>query len=326
MGNITELLRARQFQTGLVDGVFALAVVLVAAAIRLLGRRPPIAGAAFAVAGLAALTGAGPGRRALAGVGVAGALGVLLLLAGGVASRVVPPVLRLAAAPLLLVPGSVVLGLAAHHHGVPAWAALLVVVAVPPFGVLAGDFDRRHGPPAYGPLLLAITVGGVYLTVPDTEGARALLGVALPLVLLTVPRAVATLGAGGAAAAVGLIGYDAVLEGVARPGAVIGALGCLGLFLYEPVARRLLRRAWAARVGPGAPPGARSAALPADRLRAITLAAGLHLVVVLWAARVAGRVHGAVAALVLLLPAIVVGIMVCPAIPDPDPGRGQRVR
>ena len=229
MGKITDLLHTRQFQAGLVDGILALAVVLACSVVRVFGRRPPIAGAVFAFAGLAALTGTGPGRRALYGVGFAALVGVLLLLAG----RCAQPArcrrgFRLIIGTWLLVPGSVVLALAARHHGVPWWEALLLIVALPPCAVLAGDFDRWHGSRAYGPLLLAITVGGVYLVVPDTEGARALLGVALPFVLLTVPWPRATLGVGGAAAAIGLIGYDVLIEGVGRPGSVIGALGCVG--------------------------------------------------------------------------------------------------
>ncbi|HEY3834395.1 MAG TPA: hypothetical protein VGO03_19035 [Acidimicrobiia bacterium] len=314
MGKITDLLHTRQFQAGLVDGILALAVVLACSTVRVFGRRPPIAGAVFAFAGFAALTGTGPGRRALAGVGFAALIGVLLLLGGGAASRALPPMLRMLIGPLLLAPGSVVLALAARNHGVPWWEALLLIVVLPPSAMLAGDFDRWHSARAYGPLLLAITVGGVYLVVPDTEGARALLGVALPFVLLTVPWARATLGMGGAAAAIGLIGYDVLIEGVGRPGSVIGALGCVGLFVYEPIGRR---------VAGGMRERARELSFRRDgtwtHLGCVVIAASLHLIVVLWASRVAGRVHSASLALLLLLPAIVAGIIASPLLPDPNP-------
>ncbi|HEY1739007.1 MAG TPA: hypothetical protein VGI86_09870, partial [Acidimicrobiia bacterium] len=111
MGKITDLLRTEQFQAGVVDGILALAVVLVCSALRVFGRRPPIAGAVFALAGLAALTGTGPGHRALEGVGFGALAGVLLLFAGGALSRVLPSLFRLLIGPWLCVPGSLVLGL-----------------------------------------------------------------------------------------------------------------------------------------------------------------------------------------------------------------------
>ncbi len=309
MGNFTELLRAHQFQAGLVDGVLALAVVLLCRALRVFGRRPPLVGGAFALAALAALTGTGPGRRALEGVGGAAVWAVLLLLAGGVVSRVLPPAVRLVVGPWLLVPGSIALGLAAHaaHHGVPWWAVWVLIIAVPPCGILAGDFDRYHAEHALGPLLLVIAVGGLYVTVPDTEGARALLGVALPFLLVTFPLPLARLGAGGAAAAVGLFAYDAVLEGISRPASFVGALGCLGLLVCEPIGRRVFARR-------GRWPGA-----PSDHVRVVVVAAVLQGALVVWTSHVSGRVHGALTAALLLIPAAVIGAICAPMLPPPQP-------
>ena len=298
MGNITELLRARQFQSGLVDGVFALAVVLLCALTRLFGRRPPIVGALFAFAGVAALTGTGPGRRALDGVGFGCAFAVLLLFGGGLSSRALPGGLRLLLGPLLLAPGAIALGLAAHPHGVPWWAAVVLMVVVAPCGVLAADFDQHHGDHALGPLLLVITVAGLYVTVPDTEGARALMGVALPFVLVTLPGPLARLGTGGAAAAIGLVAYDAALEGIARPASMIGALGCIGLLACEPVGRHLRWRRH--RPEPVARP---------EHLRIVAIAVVLQGVLVLWTSHVAGRVHSAPVAALLLAPAAIAGAL-----------------
>jgi hypothetical protein len=311
VGKITDLLHTSQFQQGLVDGILALAVVLLCSMLRVFGRRPPIAGVAFAFAGLAALTGTGPGHRALDGVGIGALFGVVLLLAGGLGERFVPTPLRAIVGPVFLFPGSLVLGLAAHHHNAAWWSTALLIFGLPVFGTLAADFDNHHGRRAYGPILFVITVGGVYLTVPDTEGARALLGVALPMVLLTVPRPMATLGFGGSAAAVGVLMYDSTLEGIGRAGSIVGAVGCLGLFLYEPVGRVLLVR-MRERDGHG----------PRDHYRNVAIAVVLHGAVVFWASRVAGRSEGAVAAFLLLLPAIAGGIIAAPLLPDPPLPRG----
>jgi hypothetical protein len=90
---------------------------------------------------------------------------------------------------------------------------------------------------------------------------------------------------------------------------VIGALGCLGLFLYEPIGRR---------VGPRlAQRKRRVVGRTAAHVRDVAAACALQLIVVLWASRVAGRQHSALTALLLLVPAIVAGILAAPLLPSP---------
>src|SRR5437588_20054 len=73
-------------------------------------------------------------------------------------------------------------------------------------------------------------------------------------------------------------------DGRGRPGAVVGGLACLGMLVVEPAARRLARRS----------------AIPVEGV-----IVG-HLALVFVAARVAGRRHDALAAAVVIVPAIVV--------------------
>ncbi len=305
MGKITDLIDTSQFQAGLVDGVLALAIVLACSAIRVFGRRPPVAGAVFVGAGLAVLSGFGPGRGAL-DIGVLAPTGVVVLGAGGALSRFVPKPVRLALTPLLLLPGSVLLGVAIHRHGAPSWVAPVLVFAVPALGAFAGDFDRYHGRRSYGPALLVVSVAGVYVTVPDTEGARGLLGVAFPLIFLAFPKPMATLGASGAAAAVGLVCYVAAIEGAARPGSIVGAIGCVGMLAYEPIGRRILGT-MRERDGHG----------PLDHWRNLFVAVAFQFAVVAWSARVAGMAHHAAKALVLLAPAAAAAIIASSQLPDP---------
>jgi len=192
-----------------------------------------------------------------------------------------------------------------------AGAASVAVVAG---SALGAELDHYHRRRSLGPALLLVTVVGVYLTVPDTEGARALVGAAIPLVLVVLPRPAATLGASGLGASLGILTWITVVEGTPRPGSVVGGLGCLGLFVAEPLARRVV-------------PGLRDrdGHGPFDHFRNTAVAVAVHGAVVLWAARVAGFAHDALPALFALLPALGAGMLLSRLIPGP-PLPGQRVR
>ena len=83
-------------------------------------------------------------------------------------------------------------------------------------GVLAGRGDAIWRNEALAPALLAITATGIYVAVPDTEHALALVGVAIPLALLAWPVPLVRLGSGGGAGAAALLVW-------VRPTAVEGA-------------------------------------------------------------------------------------------------------
>ena len=67
-------------------------------------------------------------------------------------------------------------------------AALVVVLAIAIGAGLAVDFDATFRKSAIGMPLLAGTVVGILVTVPDTERAFALFGVAMPMIFLGWPR------------------------------------------------------------------------------------------------------------------------------------------
>jgi len=160
------------------------------------------------------------------------------------------------------------------------------------------SLDRRGARLGVAPVLLLVALGGMYATVPDTDAVRAAIGALVPLTLLACPRAVATLGAAGAYAATAVAIWLAVVEGSARPGAVIGALGCLALLIGEPVGSALVDRVgWCARVNSGT-----STLGPAPRVVVLVV---LQFVFVLYAARVAGLQTNATRATLLLVPEVV---------------------
>ena len=108
-------------------------------------------------------------------------------------------------------------------------------------GRLVADVDRRTARLGLGPLLFAVSVGGVYATVPDTEQALVLLGVAAPVALLGWPLRRAVLGPAGSPTAVAVLAWSAAVGGVGRPSSIVGAVGCLGLFVVGPLSRRSVR-------------------------------------------------------------------------------------
>ena len=133
--------------------------------------------------------------------------------------------------------------------------------------------------------MLAATALGVYVTTPDTEHARVLVGVALAIALLGWPRPLASLGTAGSFVAVALVSWTAVVDGLGRPGAIVGGTACLGMLVIEPPVRWVLGR-----------PTSRPSPLP---LRGALTVGVLHLGVVAACSRVAGLRTSAPQALVI---------------------------
>jgi hypothetical protein len=213
-------------------------------------------------AGVAVAAGAGVALARTAGLPTQAAGGVMALVAGGLAGSLAGDRLPAAGRLSLVVPGALLL---ATSQGIQTdWARVVVGVTVMAAGA-ATETERRW--PAATPALLVIAAGGVYLTVPDTEHARALVGALAPMAFLGWPLALARVGSTGTTAIAGLIVWTAAVDGTGRPGAIVGGAACLGLLLAEPAARVLQRRA-----APIPPPVAITA----------------QIVVVLLASRVAG--------------------------------------
>ena len=91
---------------------------------------------------------------------------------------------------LLVLPGAYLVATSTDFGG-PDWVVPLVTVTITLGAPMAADLDRRGARLGLGPVLWLITVFGVYVTVPDTELIRPLVGVAIPLALCGWPLRVA---------------------------------------------------------------------------------------------------------------------------------------
>jgi hypothetical protein len=159
-----------------------------------------------------------------------------------------------------------------------SWDRTVIVVATVVGGALVADFDAMHGRAGLPPAMLALTLLGAYVTTPETQTTILLAGAALPIALLGWPAVLGSLGAGGAFAATALLSWAVVLDGNFRPGAVVGGITGLGMFVVEPVVRRLWRR---------------------QETHQWMVVAGLHVVLVGACTRVAGLLTSAAQAAVL---------------------------
>lgn len=90
-----------------------------------------------------------------------------------------------------------------------------------------------------GPLFL-ITAFGIWSTVPETNAARGLLGVAIPLAVATLKPIGARMTAGDAYAVAAVVVWIGAVGGSARPASVIGAWASLGLLVLLPLVRTRL--------------------------------------------------------------------------------------
>jgi hypothetical protein len=121
----------------------------------------------------------------------------------------------------------------------PLWLACVAAVGALATAPLLAGFERRHPSRGLATGLFAISALGVYSTVPDTEEALVLAGVSTFVAVLAVAGLPLSLGAAGAGAAAAVYWWTVAAGGVGRAGSVVGAAGCLGVFLAEPVVVRL---------------------------------------------------------------------------------------
>ena len=123
-----------------------------------------------------------------------------------------------------------------------AWTRVAVGLAATLVALSAADLDRRLGWGMLTPVLYAMSVAGVFVAVPDTEEAAALLGAALPLAVLAWRVPWARLGSAGAASATALLIWTTAVGGRGRPPSIVGGLACLGLLAVVPLLDLLLGR------------------------------------------------------------------------------------
>jgi hypothetical protein len=161
-------------------------------------------------------------------------VGLLVLIAAGFFSAIG------GTAPLGALVGVVGAWEVATSTGLPgfSWVGPLVVATTAVGGVLIMLLDRRWATEGMGPILLAISIGGLYATVPETILVSVLVGVAGPIAILGLLR-IASIGASSAYAVAGFFAWAAAMGGAGRASSIVGGVGCLGLLLVDPVARRL---------------------------------------------------------------------------------------
>jgi hypothetical protein len=316
MTPVSDLVGSTEFAIGLLMGSIALLVALPAALglgalFPARGRRPGLVGPVFAVASVFALNGS-LGTDEIVSVPGEVVLGLALVwLAGTIGAATRHPWL---VGPLASLPGGFLI--AGANAGLrDGWVPVLIVVGIAVVGGTTADLDRRGARYGLGPLLFFIAVGGIYFTVPDTELMRAIVGVALPLVLLAWPYAAVSLGAGGAYAGVALLLWIAPIEGIGRPGSIVAVLGAFALLVGEPLGRALVPRL-VGRV--------RLNQFPIARPRALVV--GSQVVLTLYAARVAGMVQTAFAAVLLMIPAVAVSVAFGVFLVLPERRRRRRKR
>lgn len=118
------------------------------------------------------------------------------------------------------------------------WLLAIAVVAIVTIGSTLAAWSTRLPQELVG-AMLAMTAFGIWVTVPETEAARALLGASIPMALATLrPFGGARFGYAGAFALAGLLVWVVATGGEARPASVVGGWACIGalaiLPLYKP--------------------------------------------------------------------------------------------
>lgn len=126
-------------------------------------------------------------------------------------------------------PGWMMLGLAGF---VLVFAVGLWVASRSPLGALLGP-------------MVAIAVGGLWVTVPETDVVVVFVGAVIPLALFTLRPVSARVLASGALAYAGLLGWVVTGGGLARPWTVIGAWSAaLGITVVATVSTMRRPRPW----------------------------------------------------------------------------------
>ena len=295
---VNNILVSKAFAVGALYGAFGFLLLGVLAALR--RRTTEGGGIALAAATYLAVRDVWGGDIAPLGL----ALAIVLLAVGGASGkrmrsrmwdRWYVSFVRTAVA---LLPGALVLGLT-FPLSTPGWLRVAAPVGAVLTGVLVCDFDLEQGPRGAPFALLFVSALGIYYTVPDTELPLVLLGASVPFAIVSFPQPLRRLGAAGSAAMCGIVAWVVVVGGQGRPGSVVAGFGTLGLLLVEPLGRRiprsrLVNRKWD-------PPR-----LHSENWLAVTLVAGLvQLTLCAYCATMAGRENEALAAALMVLPAMI---------------------
>jgi hypothetical protein len=311
---LNDLVHARAFALGLAFGGIAFLLLSLIGVVRR-GRVPDAAGLAFAAAAWLGVRGAWGPELASGSV----ALALLVISIGGACVVIVNrrttfgSKFPAAVTAVAIAPGAIYLAKVTPLAG-GSTARTVLAVSVIVIGVAMRDFDAMHGPKGAPWLLFLISALGVYLAVPDTELARVMLGVALPFVLLSIPKPIFALGPAGSPALAGVFVWVVVVGGRGRPGSVVGGLATIGVLVAEPLGRRVFGRLL--------PPSRRPELdnFEEDWRFIAATAAIAQLVIALYASRVVAREDAAGRALLICLPLIAIATACVPMLyPKPVP-------
>lgn len=171
----------------------------------------------------------------------------------------------------------------------PGWRFPAAVVAAVGASVGANRLVR-HGPRWMPPALFVLWVLGVWGTVPDTERAAVTMGVTVALLPALWFGQRVRVEWPGALLAAAVLSFVAITDGAARPTAIVGALGGVGMLVVAPAVLSLTRPGWQV------PP------------RWVMAAQVLHVIV---SGRVAWRVRNPEALVVVLLSAVAAAGALC---------------
>ncbi len=165
--------------------------------------------------------------------------GVATLALGGWLARPPHDTMRAVFGWVLLTAGAIVI---VWRGGLPdiGWVTVLAPVLILAGGAAVAAWSTRLPQEVLGPMV-AISAFGIWATVPDTEAARVLLGVSLPMALATVRPIKAGLAFAGAFPLVGIMVWVTAVGGEGRPASIIGGWACLGALAIFPLYRNSLR-------------------------------------------------------------------------------------
>jgi hypothetical protein len=220
---LTDLLTEPEFLTGVAAGGIAIVAILISRSAGL----DFDWGLAVAASVFSAIYVTGHSPDGLA-------IGLVLLIAGGLliarsAQPASPDPLALLGWILIVIGAS----LAAQGGETGVWARFGLPVLVVVLGYQLGPWRGMQQAPILG-ALFAITAFGIWATVPDTETARSLLGVSIPMSIATLRPVAARLGHAGSFALVAVVASVAATGGGARGASIVGAMGCLGMLALIP--------------------------------------------------------------------------------------------
>ncbi len=277
LSTVLDLLTRPDFQAGLIAGSIGLAVLF---SLSRSDRSLPLWGLVFSAAALVAID-LTVGRHLSVTAGVGGlALGGWLIRDRAGAANVL-------AGWVLIVAGAVVIGVRGGLDDLD-WLPWAAPVAILIAGWCLATWSKHLPHGLIGPMIV-VAAFGIWVTVPETEHARALLGVAIPLAVATLSPINARLSTAGAFALAGVLVWVVAIGGDARPASIIGGWGCLGALAILPWVRPpaeglVIRAPWKVFAG--------------------------HAVFVLISARLIGLWESAVAATIALLALALVSLLI----------------